>query len=161
MAKLIKHQQVVEDTWVVLGASEQLPPSGDVIIPSARWREEKTTFAQRGGRLGLALQSDDLAEDFAEDLKHFQVITVDFPKFGDGRGYTQARLLRERFHYTGELRAVGYVLRDQLFYMQRCGFDAYELKSGKDVQGALEAFHEFSVTYQPAADEQRPLFRRM
>jgi uncharacterized protein (DUF934 family) len=88
-------------------------------------------------------------------------VAINFPKFGDGRGYTKARLLRERFAYKGEVRAVGEVLGDQLFYMARCGFDAFALVDGKDTQAALRCLQDFSVTYQAATDEARPLYRRV
>ena len=85
---------------------------------------------------------------------------MNFPKFTDGRGYSTARLLRERYGYTGELRAIGDVLHDQLFYMARCGFDAFALKDGKDVAKAVNAFETFMTPYQAAVDQPQPLFRR-
>ena len=95
-------------------------------------------------------------------LSKLALLTVDFPKFTDGRGYSIARLLRDRLKYKGELRAVGHgVLTDQLFYMARVGFNAFELVEGKSVDHALAALDSFSVTYQAAADDDRPLFRRV
>lgn len=88
-------------------------------------------------------------------------VAIDFPAFTDGRGYTSARLLRTRLGYRGELRAVGEVLRDQHFFMKRCGIDSYLLKPGKDIESALAAFNDFSVTYQAAAGDEKPLFRRV
>jgi uncharacterized protein (DUF934 family) len=120
----------------------------------------RASLRQRGGRVGVQLRSDQEAKALAEFVAELSVVAIEFPGFKDGRGYTTARLLRERFGYKGELRAVGDVLRDQLFFMLRCGFDAFELKPGKDIDGALNAFREFSVTYQGAADDPRPLFRR-
>ena len=93
-------------------------------------------------------------------LDEVTLLAVEFPKFTDGRGYSIARILRDRYGYTGELRAVGDVLHDQLLFMARCGFDAFELKAGKDIDGALAAFDAFSVYYQGAADEPEPLWRR-
>ena len=90
------------------------------------------------------------------------LVAINFPKFGDGRGYSKARLLRERHGYKGELRAVGEVLGDQLFYMHRCGFDAFELVDGKDVDGRPALPRTISrVTYQAATDDPRPLYRRV
>ncbi len=89
-----------------------------------------------------------------------RVIAVNFPKFGDGRGYSIARLLRERYGYKGELRAVGEVARDHLQAMSRCGFDAFQLREGEDVQEALAAFDDFSDSYQATAAQPQPLFRR-
>jgi len=93
-------------------------------------------------------------------LAHFQVIALNFPSFTDGRHYSSARLLRERYGYKGEIRAIGDVLRDQLFYMRRCGFDAFAIRADRDPVDALEGLKDFSVTYQAAADDERPLFRR-
>ena len=87
-------------------------------------------------------------------------IAVNFPKYGDGRGYSIGRLLRERYGYKGELRAVGEVVRDHLFYMESCGFDAFLLREGEDVQDALRAFGDFSEAYQSSAAQPVPLFRR-
>jgi len=158
---IIKDKQVVDDTWTQLGDDDAVPPSGDVIVSLARWLRGETALQSRSGKVGVRLTSSDLAEDLRDHLEGLSLVAVEFPKFADGRGYTQARVLRERLGYRGELRAVGDVLRDQLFYMWRCGFDAFALKPGKDVQGALDAFDDFSVKYQPAADEPLPLFRRL
>ena len=108
----------------------------------------------------MLLPSDaDLAE-IADDLSHLALVAIEFPKFTDGRGYTLARLLRERHGFTGEVRAVGQVLRDQLFYLARCGFNAFELAAGKDLDAALHGFRDFAAGYQAAADEPRPWYRR-
>ena len=96
----------------------------------------------------------------APDLKHFALVAVDFPHFTDGRGCSIARLLRERHGWTGELRAVGYVIRDVIFYFSRCGFDAFDLRPGEDAQAALSAFGDFSEAYQTSVERPQPLFRR-
>jgi uncharacterized protein (DUF934 family) len=131
-----------------------------VIVSLARWNADRDGFEGRAGQVGLLLKSDQEPEDI-EALAQLPFIAIEFQRFTDGRGYTSARLLRDRFHYLGELRAVGDVLRDQLFYMARCGIDSFALKAGKDLEGALEAFRDFSITYQAAADDPRPLFRRI
>lgn len=87
-----------------------------------------------------------------------ELIALDFPAFKDGRCYSHARLLRERYDYQGELRAVGDVLRDQLFFMKRCGIDSFQLRSDKDMEDALNAFNDFSVKYQTAADGAPPIY---
>src|SRR5690606_12426030 len=99
-------------------------------------------------------------EEIAEDLQHFQVVALNFPAFTDGRHYSSARLLRERYGYKGEVRAIGDVLRDQLFLMRRCGFDAFAVRPDRDPYDALLGLKDFSVTYQAASDDPRPLFRR-
>jgi uncharacterized protein (DUF934 family) len=158
--RVIKDRQIIDDGWELLPAGTPVPPSGDVIVTLATWKEWIETPRDRAGKLGLVLHSDELPEQIPE-LGRLPLVAIDFPKFGDGRGYSSARLLRERHKYEGELRAVGDVLRDQLFYMARCGIDSFALKAGKDIEGALAAFNDFSVAYQAAADDPRPLFRRV
>jgi uncharacterized protein (DUF934 family) len=164
MSVLIKRQSIVADTWQTLDATDTdvALPEGDILFPLAFWQTRKDEILARYPRLGLWLEPDTAPvtlADLAEDLPRFTVIAVHFPKFSDGRGYSIARLLRERYHYTGELRAVGDVLHDQLFSMRRVGFDAWALKEGKDARKALQAFSTFKNPYQ--GDVQRPpLFRR-
>jgi uncharacterized protein (DUF934 family) len=158
--RIIKGQAIVDDGIVHVADADEIPASGDITVSLDRYRELQSSLQQRAGKVGVRLRSDQEAKLVAEFLPQLALVAVEFPTFKDGRGYTTARLLRERFGYKGEIRAIGDVLRDQLFYMQRCGFDAFELKAGKDIEGARDAFHEFSVTYQPAADEPNPLFRR-
>ena len=158
--RIIKQRKIVDDAYVHVPDNTELPETGDVIVSLERYRELRSALQSRGSKLGVRLKSDQEAKDVAEFLPELAVVAVEFPGFKDGRGYTTGRLLRERFGFKGELRAVGDVLRDQLYFMERCGFDAYELKAGKDIDGALQAFSEFSVTYQGATDDPRPLFRR-
>ncbi|MDR1462066.1 MAG: DUF934 domain-containing protein, partial [Azoarcus sp.] len=110
--------------------------------------------------VGVWLDSDESPEAIAADLAHFSVIAVNFPKFTDGRGYSTARLLRERYGYAGELRAIGDVLQDQLYFMRRCGFNAYAVRADKDIEAALAGLADFDESYQPAVDSPQPLFRR-
>jgi uncharacterized protein (DUF934 family) len=158
--RVIKDQKIVDDDWQLIAAGEVIPDGADVIVPVSVWNAERAKLSARSGKVGAWLKSDERPEQI-EALAELPLVAVDFPKFGDGRGYTSARLLRERHAYEGELRAVGEVLRDQLFYMARCGFDSFALKAGKDIEGALEAFKDFSLSYQAAADDPRPLFRRV
>jgi uncharacterized protein (DUF934 family) len=158
--RVIKNKQIVDDDWRLLNDNATVPDEGDVIVSLERWTKEHTMLARRQGRNGVVVRSEESPESIPE-RDSLPLIAIDFPKFSDGRGYSHARLLRERYGYQGEIRAVGNVLRDQLFYMLRCGIDSFALQSGKDIEGALEAFDEFSVTYQAAADEQRPLYRRV
>jgi uncharacterized protein (DUF934 family) len=158
--RVIKNREVVEDGWVLLPPGAPVPETGDVIVSLAQWNACHASFEGRAGRVGLLLKSDQEPEDI-QALDQLSFIAIEFPRFTDGRGYTSARLLRQRFQFAGELRAVGDVLRDQLFYMARCGIDSFALKAGKDLEGALSAFEDFSITYQAAADDPRPLFRRV
>lgn len=165
MAVIIRHQQVATDSWQLLeavkdGAAPPVPPAGDIIVPLALWLEQRDTLCARKGRLGVWLASHEDPALTAHDLRHFALVAVNFPHYTDGRGYSIARLLRERHGWRGELRAVGDVFRDVLFYLSRCGFDTFALRAGEDPQAALSAFHDFSEAYQTAADRPLPLFRR-
>jgi uncharacterized protein (DUF934 family) len=108
----------------------------------------------------LRLEPTDDPAAFADRLARVQRVEVMFPQFGDGRGFSIARLLRERYGYRGELRAVGHVVRDHLHYMESCGFDAYQLKDGEDAAQALAGFDDFSESYQASTARPLPLFRR-
>lgn len=167
MPQLIKHNAVSGDNWqtLVLNEGETAEsvalPAGDVIFPLAVWQARKTEIVSCHKRIGLLLQPNDRVEDVAGDLEYFIVIAVNFPKFVDGRGYSTASLLRQRYHYQGELRAVGDVLHDQLFFMKRVGFDSFALKVGKNAEYALEAaFTVFGDAYQGATTQPQPAFRR-
>jgi uncharacterized protein (DUF934 family) len=158
--KVIANREVKEDDWQLLDADADVPAQGDVIVSVEQWNQNCDALLGRSGKVGVVLRSHQDPEDILR-RDELPLIAIDFPKFSDGRGYSSARLLRDRLGFKGELRAVGDVLRDQLFYMLRCGIDSFALKTGKDIDGALEAFREFSVTYQAAADDPRPLFRRV
>jgi len=158
--RVIKNRELIDDGWALLPPDAAMPETGDVIVGLAQWNAHHDSFERRPGKVGLLLKSDEEPEDI-QALVQLALIAIEFPRFTDGRGYTSARLLRDRLHFEGELRAVGDVLRGQLFYMARCGIDSFALKAGKDVEGALEAFRDFSITYQAAADDPRPLFRRI
>ena len=165
MATIIKDKSVVADPWLRLepgpeGGLPQVPPEGDVIVPLALWQGGRDALLARPGRLGVWLKSDDEPAAIAEDLKLFGVVAVDFPKFGDGRGYSTARLLRERYGWKGELRAIGDIFRDQLFYLSSCGFDSFVLREGEDPQEALAWFGTFSESYAASVERPVPLFRR-
>lgn len=163
---IIKHKTIVEDDWRVLRLSgDETPesvvvPQGKVIVPLSVWRAQRAALQNRS-ELGVWLASDERAEALRDDLAKFSVIAVDFPKHSDGRGYSIAYCLRTRLGYRGELRAIGDVLRDQMYYMQRCGFDAFEPRPDKDIHEALKGLSDFSISYQASADEAQPLFRRI
>ena len=152
---------VAPDTWCHLDDDAPLPLVGAVTVSWARWQAEVDALSTRAAPVGVRLPNDVEPPALGDALTRARLITVDFPSFKDGRGYSLARLLRERFGYKGELRAVGDVLRDQLFSMSRCGFDSFQMKAGKDPRDGVAAFAEFDVIYQPAADEALPLWRRV
>lgn len=163
---IIKNKSIVEDDWSVLRLSEGdtaesvLVAPGRVIVPLNVWQAQREALQSRA-ELGVWLASNDRPEVLQEDIEKFAVIAVDFPKFADGRGYTIAYLLRVRLGFTGELRAIGDVLRDQLFYMQRVGFDAFAPRADKDINEAIKGLSDFSEVYQASVDQPQPLFRRV
>jgi uncharacterized protein (DUF934 family) len=163
MSTLIKNRQVVPDTWrIVQGAGDvtSAPPGADIIVPLPAWREQCTALLARPGRVGVWLgPSDDPAELFA-GCPLPELIAVQFPAFTDGRGYSTARLLRDRHGFRGELRAIGDIIRDTLFDLARCGFDAFALRGDQNVESALKAFDDFSEVYQAAADRGALFSRR-
>ncbi len=151
----IKNKQIVADTWRHIDDAEPIPADGGVIVSLARWQIEREALRGHNAPLGVLLRSDDDAGAIAEDLVFFDVVALEFPQFKDGRPYSTARLLRQRHGYTGELRATGEVLYDQLLFMQRCGFDSFEYVGKLAAEEALSAFDEIDVVYQSAADRQR------
>lgn len=158
--RIIVDRCIVECPWLRVADDEPVPESGPVLVSLDRYRAEREALVRRGDPVGVRAPGETEAEELAEHAEHLDLIALELPKFTDGRAYTTARLLRERYRYGGQLRAVGNVLRDQLFYLSRCGFDAFELTEGKDLEAALTAFDDFSVVYQPATDEPQPLWRR-
>lgn len=158
--EIIKDRAIVEDTWVWLRQDDTVSDGADLIVPMERFRLEADGLLRRPAKTGVCVTGDTDAETLEPWLDKLVLIVVEFPKFTDGRGYSLARLLRDRYGFAGELRAVGNVLRDQLLYMTRCGFDSFCLSDGKDLQEALGAFDEFSEFYQPASDVAQPLWKR-
>ena len=162
MAKLIYKGEIHDDEWQVLAADAAEVPAGKVIVPLARWQANGRELAGRGD-IGIWLAPDEVPTEIATDLEHFDVVAVSFPKFSDGRGYSTAALLRTRYGYRGQLRAIGEVLRDQFFYLTRCGFDALQPAHGRysdqQLQDALRSLGDFSEPYQGAVDAE-PVWRR-
>lgn len=149
---LLKNGEIADDPWSALPEDASQTAQGDVIVSLEQWQENRETLRGRNGRLGLRLKSDQSPAGIADDLQYFDLVALEFPRFGDGRPYSYARLLRERYGFAGELRAVGNVLRDQLFFMLRCGFDSFEIDSDKAVDAWRDAVSEISFWYQPTGD---------
>lgn len=157
---IIVDRALAQDRWQIVAAGSDVPAAGDVIIGLAAWIEQRRALRARAGRTGVWLEPGDDPAALAGDLAALPLIAVHFPQFVDGRGYSTARLLRERYGFKGELRAFGDVLRDQLFYLERVGFNAFVLKEGGNVGEALAAFADFSDAYQSSALQPAPYFRR-
>ena len=159
--RVIKSGRVVEDSWQRIAAPDALQalPEGDLILPLVYWRANGELLAGHNGKVAVCLNGDDSLDDVAGSLDRFELVALEFPGFTDGRSYSHARLLRDRFGYRGEIRAVGEVLRDQLFFMQRCGIDSFHVREDKDAEDALKGLSDFSVKYQTAADGAPPVYK--
>lgn len=155
-----KQLQMVDDDWQIADEDADLPGHGSIIVSAARWQKERDALSARAGRLGLKIGGDTPLEGIAPDLDRFALVALEFSKFADGRCFSQARLLREKYGYDGELRAVGDVVRDTIDFMRRCGIDSFALRADKDAEDALKAFKEFSVRYQTAVDGAVPVYRQ-
>jgi uncharacterized protein (DUF934 family) len=182
MREIIKNKQVISDDWITLHlppvtsassdsaestsetsaetAETIVVPSGRVLIPLTVWQAQRAQLVDRA-ELGIWLASDERPEALKDDLNLFKVIAVNFPKFTDGRGYSIAFNLRTRLGYQGELRAIGDVLRDQLFYMHRVGFNAFATREDRNIHDALKGLTDFSESYQTSWDQKTPLFKRV
>ncbi len=159
MRQLIRQREIVSDEWRY---ADEDPEGREraLILPFTRWQQERDQWWLWDGRLGVRIGPTDPVEALKNDFARVSLVAIEFSGIAEGRGYTQAHWLRERYAFTGEIRAVGKVQRDQLFYMARCGFDAFELPEGADLTGALEALHTFSVAYQTSIDAGVTLRRR-
>lgn len=163
MPKLIKDKAIVENTWQWLAASEddtaRVVPEGQVIVPLKLWLDQRDTLGKRQN-IGVYLQNDENPEALKDDAQNLPLIAIEFPSFMDGRGFSLGRLLRERYNFTGELRAAGGFMRDQLTYLSRCGFNAFDCNETFDLDSALSSLNDLPEYYQSAADQELPLFRR-
>ena len=163
MQRIIKNGQVLDETWSLLpqdATLDNISNCDDLIVPLALWREHAHALKARDGGLGIWLDAGEEVEEIADQLEHFQVVALNFPVFTDGRHYSSAYLLRNRYGYKGEVRAIGDVLRDQLFAYKRVGFDAFALRADHDPHAVLDAFTTFRNVYQGSTDQPLPLFRR-
>ncbi|MDF3832887.1 DUF934 domain-containing protein [Cupriavidus basilensis] len=182
MAKIIQLQRgeganptpvIVDDAWTVLRGAEgqaltdeQIVAAAQgkdaVLFPLSAWLAHKdgVLAGRAAGITGIWLAPEDEPADAQAAFAGVSVVAVDFPVFRDGRGFSTAYLLRTRYNWRGQLRAIGDVLRDQLNFMKRCGFDAFAVRADKNIDDAIKGFTEFTVAYQASVDEPLPLFRR-
>jgi uncharacterized protein (DUF934 family) len=161
--RVIRHRRVEPDGWQLLGLEGEVPatlPAGPVIVPLATWIARSVELEARPQPAGVWLRPDDDPAALAADLGALPIVAIHFPRFADGRGYSTAFLLRTRLGYRGELRAIGDVGRDQLFYLTRLGFDSFKLPPHRDPEAALAGFADFGETYQASVTQPLPLFRR-
>ncbi|PHS71085.1 MAG: oxidoreductase [Methylophaga sp.] len=157
--QIIKDRQIVEDNWLHLDDEAELVV-GDVTVSITRWQAEHETLVKHNGGLGLRLSGSDPLEEIIPDLASFSLIVLIFPVFVDGRCYSFARLLRDRYGYEGEIRAQGDILYDQLFYMTQCGINSFEMANIGNITEVMSAFDDFSESYQATVLKPEPLYRR-
>src|SRR5438874_2664226 len=158
--RLIKDRSIVDDGWaLVRDAAQSIPSAGPVIVPLSAWKSRRDELVARGD-VGVWLAPADDPAELAGDAATLSLVAVDFPQFTDGRGYSIGRLLRERYGFAGELRAIGDILRDQLYYLHQCGFNAFAMRSDRNLEEALKGLFDFSDNYQATWARPVPLFRR-
>ncbi|MDY6943716.1 MAG: DUF934 domain-containing protein [Pseudomonadota bacterium] len=157
---VIRDGKLVDSTWQFGNLNDPLP-NGPLIVPFARWQTERAKIlGETRPYIGVSLNSEESIEELSTDLAHLQAVALDFPVFKDGRHYTTARLLRERYRFQGDIIATGDVLIDQLYFMQRVGFNVMVLRDDQDAATALSVLARRPATYQAAADEKQPFYRR-
>ncbi len=145
--QIIKDRQIIDNTWTFIADDVGLK-NGDISVSLNRWKKDKELIANRDGRTGVRLSSTDDIAVLASDLNTIDLIELDFPAFTDGRAFSQAHLLRDRYHYQGEIRAIGSFMADQVFYLSSVGVNAFQLKTEKELDTALSSLNDFSVRYQ-------------
>jgi uncharacterized protein (DUF934 family) len=147
---LIKHgNRVADDLWHFLADDESVGDHQHIVVSLERWRKESDSLVKAGIVLGVHLDSGHQATDLSDDVRHLELVSVEFPSIADGRGYTIGRVLRQRFHFSGELRAVGPIVRDQFPLLHRCGFDAVDARDEAEAAAWDIAVDAISVAYQP------------
>lgn len=149
---LLKDGAFIDDPWTDVGDDEPLPAEGPLIVSLKRWRADRTALIGRAARIGLRLTSEQTPGQVADDLRHFDLVALEFPTFTDGRPFSNARRLRDRYGFQGEVRAVGDTFRDQYWHLKRCGFDAVEVSGRETIEGWRAAVSAISTPYQPASD---------
>jgi uncharacterized protein (DUF934 family) len=149
---LVKQATIATDVFVHVADGAELPGDGAVLVSAARFLEDTEALLRRAGKTGVIWPNNRDVDDLVPYLDRLAVVALVFPTFRDGRAYSQARLLRERYGYDGELRATGQVLRDQFVFMLRAGFDAFEVKKDSDAEAFAATARRYSVFYQPTGD---------
>ena len=150
---LVKNKAVIDDPFADATGQETIPASGAILVDFQQWQAHREQLLRRDAPVGIKLRSDQTPELIAADLSSLAMVALEFPVFRDGRAYSYARLLREQYGFSGEIRAVGDVLLEQLHFMERTGFDAFELQSDDPLGDLQIASADFDVWYQPAADD--------
>jgi len=158
MPLLINRELVSDDSWQLVD-EETLQQGGDIIVPLALYLENRDALLQREGRLAVQFNGDDDFDAVLQDKDQFALIAIDFPAFGDGRGFSLARILR-REGFAGQLRAVGSVTRDRFQYFERVGFDALQVADDRFDEACLASFDDLNVQYQGSTDNPKPIYHQ-
>ena len=160
MPLIIDKKTAADDSWIRIESEEQLTLSGDRLVDWALFQAHADQFLSGAGKLGVRIDGDVELDDLAPYLNKLAMVAVTFPTFADGRGFSQARVLRQRYGFAGEVRAVGDVTWDRLRYMARCGINAFDVPADRYSDDMLRAFDEIAVCYQGAEDDPRPIYRQ-
>ena len=160
MPQVLKDNRVIEDSWMALAEDAETLPQGDILLTYNQWQKFSDQLSAHQGNIGVTIDGDAEIEEIIQPLLGLPLIAINFPKFVDGRGFSSARLLRERYNYCGEIRAVGGFIRDQLYLLNRCGFNAFKFDDSVDLTESAKSLQDFSETYQVSVDQESPLFRR-
>ena len=157
---IIKNGELITDKWISLDDDNPAPEKDAIIVSVSRWLKERDGLLSRQTPVGVRFRSGDTLEDIAADLSNLDILALEFPAFTDGRAYSTARTLRDKYSFKGEIRAVGNVLRDQWSFMSRCGFDAFEVDEKTTLSAFRDAISEMDDQYQPASDDRPAAFNR-
>ena len=149
--KIIKDKQIIEDNWTHIADSDEIT-SGDITVSLSRWKKDKSELSDHLGNIGIRILPADSIDDIAADLKTLKLVAVEFPAFTDGRAFSHARLLRSRYGFEGEIRAIGNYMPDQVFYLSRVGVNAFQLENPEQLKLALSTMNDFTVKYQASSD---------
>lgn len=145
--QIVKDKKIIEDNWHYIADGEELSP-GDITVSLTRWQQEKQRLLSRDGKVGIRISPDDSLSDLSADLDNLQLVELYFPEFADGRLFSQAWLLRSRYRYQGEIRAVGHYLPDQVFYLSRVGVNAFAPEKAEQLIKVLSYLNDFTIKYQ-------------
>jgi len=149
--QIIKDKQIIDDSWNYISDDAELK-AGNISVSLARWNKDKQQLLHHDGKVGVRLEPSDSVDNIAEDLKKIELIELNFPAFADGRAFSHAWLLRNRYRYTGEIRATGHYMPDQVFYLSRVGINAFSLEKTEDLPAALSTLNDFTVIYQKSTN---------
>ncbi|MEF3076501.1 DUF934 domain-containing protein [Methylobacter sp. Wu1] len=149
--QIIKDKQIIDDSWNYISDDAELK-AGNISVSLARWNKDKQQLLHHDGKVGVRLEPSDSVDNIAEDLKKIELIELNFPVFADGRAFSHAWLLRNRYQYTGEIRATGHYMPDQVFYLSRVGINAFSLEKTEDLPAALSTLNDFTVIYQKSTN---------